>query len=198
MPSKILFCCGEPSPEGGETSIVASDVIVGKMEERMPEFMAKVAMVGLIYGSITCVDADADTHVVLNKTWKSFLDTDDEVEAEKRAIESHCCNKVNFFSNGSAEFVFGPLNPVFEHEGKRAWIIPLDGYTADRNMATNKFGDGSAFPSEVFGIYEQLLQDNYVDIKWQKGDVLLLDNYVVQHARRPGKPPRRVLASMCV
>ncbi|KAH0452176.1 hypothetical protein IEQ34_019475 [Dendrobium chrysotoxum] len=197
MPSKIFFCCSEPSPEKGETSIVASDEIVEKMEERMPEFMAKIAEVGLIHGSITGSDADAGTHTVLNTTWKSFLGTDDEVEAEKRARKSHFSKKLNFFSNGSAEFVYGPLNPVVEHEGKRAWHIPIHGYTDNINMATNKFGDGSAFPLEVFSIYEQLLEENCIDIKWQKGDVLLLDNFVVQHARRPGKPPRRLLASIC-
>ncbi|KAK8967393.1 hypothetical protein KSP40_PGU007225 [Platanthera guangdongensis] len=48
-PSNIFFYCSEPSPEGGETSIVASDVVVEKMEERLPEVMDKVADVGLVH-----------------------------------------------------------------------------------------------------------------------------------------------------
>ncbi|XP_020575379.1 clavaminate synthase-like protein At3g21360 [Phalaenopsis equestris] len=197
VPSKIFFYCIQPSPEGGETSIVASDVIVEKMEERMPDFMAKVKEVGLIHGNKTATDAEVGTQSIFNRSWKASLGSDDEVEAEKRAKETLSCSAVNFFSDGSAELVFGPLNPVVEREGKRAWIIPIHGYTDDKDMASNKFGDGNAFPSEVFGIYEQLLEENCVDIKWQKGDVLLLDNYVVQHARRPGKPPRRLLTSIC-
>ncbi|KAI0494352.1 hypothetical protein KFK09_024486 [Dendrobium nobile] len=197
VPSKIFFCCSEPSPEGGETSIVASDVIVEKMEERLPEFMAKVADVGIIHGNKTATNAEVGTQAIFNKSWVSYLGTDDEAEAVKRAKENFSCSTVHFFSDGSAELIFGPSNPVVEREGKRAWIIPILGYTDNINMASNKFGDGSAFPLEVLGIYEQLLEENCVDIKWQKGDILLLDNFAVQHARRPGKPPRRVLACMC-
>ncbi|KAK8951102.1 Clavaminate synthase-like protein [Platanthera zijinensis] len=197
-PSNIFFYCSEPSPEGGETSIVASDVVVEKMEERLPEVMDKVADVGLIHINKTCSDADADTSAIFNKTWKSFLGTDDKVEAEKRAIETLNCSSVRFFSDGSADLVVGPLNPVVEREGRRAWVVPLLGCTGRIDMVGNEFGDGSApFPQSALHAYREILAENCVDIKWQKGDVLLVDNFAVQHARRPGKSPRRVLVSMC-
>ena len=37
-----------------------------------------------------------------------------------------------------------------------------------------------------------------VDIPWQKGDVMLLDNLRSMHARRPFTPPRRILAYLCL
>jgi alpha-ketoglutarate-dependent taurine dioxygenase len=36
-----------------------------------------------------------------------------------------------------------------------------------------------------------------VNIPWQKGDLMLLDNRRAMHARRPFAPPRRVLAYIC-
>ncbi|KAK8951449.1 Clavaminate synthase-like protein [Platanthera zijinensis] len=196
-PSKIFFYCNEPSPEGGETSIVASDVVVEKMEERLPEVMDKVADVGLIHINKTGNDADADTNAIFNKTWKSFLGTDDKVEAQKRARERLNCSDIRFFGDGSADIVFGPINPVVEREGRRAWIVPILGYTDSIHMVFNEFGDGSApFPPSALNTYREILAENCVDIKWQKGDVLLVDNLAVQHARRPGKLPRCVLVSM--
>lgn len=85
-PSKILFFCKEPAPEGGETSIVPSDVVVDRMEERLPEFMAKISEVGMIYSFKTVGDNETDANTVINKTWKWMLKTDDEVEARKRYV----------------------------------------------------------------------------------------------------------------
>ncbi|PKA55976.1 Clavaminate synthase-like protein [Apostasia shenzhenica] len=199
MPRMLFFCCGEPSPQGGETAIVASDVVVQRMDERMPEVMAKVAEVGLVFSIKTASDAEAaDSETVVNRTWKSLLGTDDETEAEKRLLEMHeSCSSVKFLSNGSAELVFGPTNPVREFSGRRAWIYPILGFAGDRRSVKNEFGDGSDFPAEALDVYRRILEENCVDVNWQKGDVLLLDNLAVQHARRPGKPPRRILASLC-
>lgn len=197
-PSKLFFFCKEPSPVGGETAIVRSDVVVEKMEERLPAVMAKLSEVGLIHFTKTGSDAEANTGAVFNRTWKSFLGTDDRVEAVKRAKEMLSCNSVNFLDNGCAEIVYGPLKPVVNHGGKRAWFVPILGHTDDRGMVSNVFGDGSGpFPSSVLDAYGDILAENCVDIKWQRGDVLLLDNGAVQHARRPGKPPRRLLVSAC-
>ena len=83
-PSKIFFFCGEPAPEGGETSIVPSHIIVTKMEERLPELMAKMSEVGFLFRIKTASDNETDGNQVVNKTWKWILKTDDEVEAQKR------------------------------------------------------------------------------------------------------------------
>lgn len=113
-----------------------------------------------------------------------------------RAKEKLNCNAVNFNEDGSAEFVYGPLNPIRNFEGKRVWFNPISKYsTSDKDITT--FGDGSSFPEESFEVYKRITEENNVDIKWEKGDVLLLDNLSVQHARRPGKPPRVILVSMC-
>ncbi|KAF8405822.1 hypothetical protein HHK36_007899 [Tetracentron sinense] len=82
FPSKIFFFCSQPSPEGGETSIVPSHLIVEKMEERMPEFVAKLSEIGFIHVLKTAKENDSNT--VISKTWKWLLKTEDEAEAEKR------------------------------------------------------------------------------------------------------------------
>ncbi|ERN19963.1 hypothetical protein AMTR_s00071p00129300 [Amborella trichopoda] len=59
------------------------------------------------------------------------------------------------------------------------------------------FGDGVPFPDEAIKNYGKIRDENNVNIRWEKGDILLVDNLAVQHARRPGKPTRIILASLC-
>ena len=58
-------------------------------------------------------------------------------------------------------------------------------------------GDGSVIPKDVIESCQQIAEEEAVDVKWEVGDVVVLDNRVVMHARRPSKPPRRILAAFC-
>lgn len=107
------------------------------------------------------------------------------------------CSSVNFNSDGSAEFVYGPMNPIREFGGKRVWLLPILGYTNNINDVNNSFGDGSIFPLEALRTYREILEENCVDLKWQKGDILLVDNLAGQQARMPVKPPRVILVAVC-
>ncbi|KAG0499793.1 hypothetical protein HPP92_004484 [Vanilla planifolia] len=112
MPSKLFFYCSEASPEGGETLLVSSDVVLQRMEQRMPEFVAKAAKLFLLYNMNTASDIEADSLIVINKSWKSALGTDDEAEAAKRAPEAFSCSSFRFLEEGRAEITVGPLNPI--------------------------------------------------------------------------------------
>ncbi|CAI0423424.1 unnamed protein product, partial [Linum tenue] len=57
--------------------------------------------------------------------------------------------------------------------------------------------DGGYLPEEAVRGCERIFQEESVAIPWKKGDVLLLDNRAVLHARNPFDPPRRILASLC-
>ncbi|ERN19987.1 hypothetical protein AMTR_s00071p00149400 [Amborella trichopoda] len=79
--SKVLFFCLEPPPEGGETSIVLSHVIVKKMEEAMPEFVAKLMKFGVVIQQITPKESTSEK--APRKTWQQLLQTKDKAEAIK-------------------------------------------------------------------------------------------------------------------
>jgi alpha-ketoglutarate-dependent taurine dioxygenase len=38
--------------------------------------------------------------------------------------------------------------------------------------------------------------DNAISFRWERGDVLLLDNYLVAHGRNPYEGPRKILVAM--
>lgn len=83
-PSKIFFFCSEPSPEGGETSMVLSNMVVNEMEEKYPEIMAKISVLGMIFSNKTARDDGSGSGFDSDKPWRSYWSTSDEEEAQKR------------------------------------------------------------------------------------------------------------------
>eukprot|EP01006_Ploeotia_vitrea_P023131 TRINITY_DN55578_c0_g2_i1.p2 TRINITY_DN55578_c0_g2~~TRINITY_DN55578_c0_g2_i1.p2 ORF type:complete len:157 (-),score=16.44 TRINITY_DN55578_c0_g2_i1:156-572(-) len=59
-----------------------------------------------------------------------------------------------------------------------------------------QFGDGSAVSVDVLKEARKICEECAVELQWEAGDVALLDNYLVMHARRDFEGPRRVLASL--
>ena len=41
---------------------------------------------------------------------------------------------------------------------------------------------------------DAIMQEISVALPWRQGDVVLIDNFLTQHSRRPFVPPRRILA----
>ena len=61
------------------------------------------------------------------------------------------------------------------------------------------FGNGDPISLEILLDAKKICEDLAVNIQWQKGDVVLLSNYLMMHARRPWKGPegtRKLLASL--
>lgn len=62
-----------------------------------------------------------------------------------------------------------------------------------------RFGNGDSVPLEVLLEAKQMCEEHAIDVCWQKGDVALLSNYLMMHARRPWNGPegtRKLLASL--
>jgi alpha-ketoglutarate-dependent taurine dioxygenase len=58
------------------------------------------------------------------------------------------------------------------------------------------YGDGSPIEDEVAMLIRQLYHDAAVSFSWQRGDVLLADNWLASHAREPFDGDRRILVAM--
>ncbi|OAE21234.1 hypothetical protein AXG93_3833s1120 [Marchantia polymorpha subsp. ruderalis] len=60
------------------------------------------------------------------------------------------------------------------------------------------FGDGSPLPREQVLDCQRIMAEEMVEFKWERGDVILIDNVAVQHSKNPCFSPRRILASLVV
>ncbi|MNL79649.1 Taurine catabolism dioxygenase TauD, TfdA family [compost metagenome] len=65
------------------------------------------------------------------------------------------------------------------------------------NMPRNVyFADGQAIPDAMFDEVRAVLDAQTVMFPWQSGDVMMLDNMLVAHARTPFQGPRKVVVAM--
>ncbi len=68
---------------------------------------------------------------------------------------------------------------------------------AEADLPTNTyFGDGTAIPDDVVEQLREIYTSEMVAFPWQQGDVLMLDNMLAVHGRRPYSPPRKIVVGM--
>eukprot|EP00253_Pinus_taeda_P011198 PITA_11198 len=93
-----------------------------------------------------------------------------------------------------------PATRSFEgYNDQKVWFNYIPGAVYKKAASYNRLlcGDGSAIPSAVMEESARVMDNECVEVKWEAGDVLLIDNLAVMHARRPSKPPRRVWVALC-
>lgn len=83
---------------------------------------------------------------------------------------------------------FGNLTSAYgrsRHHGDDGLYHPLPTY-----------GDDSLIATVDLMLALNLVEEMQVDIEWQKGDIVLIDNYVIMHSRKPWTGQRVVFAAL--
>lgn len=198
-PMKAWFHCVTPSPEGGATPIADSRAIYRRMPGAIRERFAP----GIVY---------VRNYGEFDVPWQKVFNTErrDEVEAFCRkaridwewksdgdlrttqlcqAFETHPATGEQLWFNQAHLFHVSNLQPEV-----RASLEDLVGL---ENLPRNTyFADGTAIPDGLLDEVRAVLDAETVSFRWQAGDLLMLDNMLVAHARAPFKGPRRVVVAM--
>ncbi|KVI05954.1 Taurine catabolism dioxygenase TauD/TfdA [Cynara cardunculus var. scolymus] len=116
---------------------------------------------------------------------------------------SHLGMKLEWVEGG-VRVIIGPKpgSRYDETRKRKIWFNKVTGGMKDKlNQDLSKavmFSDGKPVPADVANDSSKIFDEECIALQWRKGDVLLLDNLVVMHSRRPLTAlPRRVLASFC-
>nr|GMD35478.1 clavaminate synthase-like protein At3g21360 [Ipomoea batatas] len=200
-PSKLFFYCEVEPGSSGETPIVLSHVVYEKMKSKYPEFVERLEEHGLIY--IRVLGEEDNPLSPIGRGWKSTFLTSDKSVAEERAAKLGM--KLEWLDDGGVKTVMGPIPAikVDKTRQRKIWfnsmVAAYTGWEDDRNDPKKAvtFGDGKPLPAEIIHDCLAILEEESVAVPWKEGDVLLIDNMAVLHARKPFIPPRRVLASLC-
>ena len=198
-PSRLFFFCEQPAEVGGATPICRSDVLIDRMTEACPDFVAACQTHGLKYSNVMPLDADLQSG--MGRSWKDTFRaaTREEAEARLRKLDYTW----EWQPDGSLRATTPVLQAVRElPDGRKSFfnqlIAAFQGWKDARNDPSKSitFGNGEPLDPALVDLATQLAEGVTFDISWQLGDVALVDNFVAMHGRRTFRGTRKVLASL--
>lgn len=200
-PTKLWFYCEQPPACGGRTPIADDRKIFRLIDPKIKEvFTRKRVMYVRNYGE------GADL------SWQEVFGTDD-----RAAVEEYC-------RGARTEFEWVGGNRLRTRQVRQAVAThPLTGETvwfnhahmfhvsnlephvrasllaefAEDELPRNAFyGDGTPIEASVLDEIRGLYNSSAVAFEWQRGDILMVDNFLASHGREPFTAPRRILVAM--
>ncbi len=199
-PTRQFFYCVQPSETGGQTPVVDGR----KMLEALPaDLVSELERRQLTYVRNFTRGFDV--------SWEDFFKTDDRDAVERRCREEG----VECRWNGDDLQTRQTRPAVVRHpeRGERVWFNQLqlhhpacldpevresmmEVFAEDALPRNVVFGDGSPIPDQVMDRISEAYWRTCAEFPWEAGDVLLVDNMLVAHARRPFTGARKIVVAM--
>ncbi|XP_066396161.1 clavaminate synthase-like protein At3g21360 [Miscanthus floridulus] len=195
FPEKVILFCEVPPPEGGETPFVPSFRVTERALQEFPEMVEELDAKGLRY-TLTALSKN-DNRSMRGRGWEDAFRTSDKPEAENRAKALGM--DLEWLPDGSAKTILGPrtLTRVFPgRRGRRMWFNTVVGMHG-KEVSSATAADGSEIPASFVQRIGEIIEEESIQFRWRRGDILILDNLATLHARRPSLPPRRILVATC-
>jgi alpha-ketoglutarate-dependent taurine dioxygenase len=200
-PLKIYFCCLTVAEQGGETPIADTQKVLQRLS---PQIRDRFAEKKVLYVR--------NYNDGFGLTWQTVFQTQD-----KAVVEDYCRrNAIEFeWKTGDRLRTCQVRDAIAKHPvtEELSWfnhaaffhISTLESTIRNALLAEFKeedlpqntyYGDGSAIEPEVLDEIRNAYHQETVIFPWQTGDILLLNNMLVAHGRRPYTGARKVLVGM--
>ena len=198
-PSRLFFFCEQAPESGGETPLCRSDILLEKLQQRIPAFIHRCQELGVRYTNVMPAEDDAGSGQ--GRSWRSTLRVDSPRMAETK-LQALGYNW-QWLKDDNLRVTTATLPAVRQlPDGRRVFfnqlIAACRGWQDARNQANKSisYGDGSDFESAHLAALVEISDRLTVALPWETGDLALVDNFLVMHGRRPFRGKRRVLASL--
>lgn len=200
-PARLAFYCEKAAERGGATPVVDGARWLSALDHEVREAFAD----GVRYVQ------NLHDGYGLGKSWQDTFETDDRETVER------------FLADSNAEWEWKPdglritqvRRAVTRHPktGAEVWFNQADQWhpaglgdetskelyellTPDEFPQYVTFPDGSPIPDEYIIQIRDRGLELAVDVDWRIGDILLIDNVLTAHGRRPFTGTRRILVAM--
>jgi len=200
-PMRIWFYCAQAAEQGGETPIADSREVYRRID---PALRRRFSERGLTYVRNYGNGLDLDWQQVFNTdsaeavevfcrwqgidvTWKD----DGCLRTAQRcqAVARHPRTSDSVWFNQAHLFHLSALD-----EEMQAILLETVG---EDNLPRNVYyGDGSAIEASALEEVRGVLDECRVVFPWRSGDILMLDNMLMAHAREPFSGSRKVVVAM--
>jgi len=200
-PRRQFFFCELPADSGGATPIVDCRRMLTALP---PAIVESFERKGLMYVRTFVRGLDVP--------WRDFFGTDDRAQVERRC-EAQRVGYEWLPGDGLQTRTVSPA--VIRHplSGERSFFNQLQLHHAAcldpdvrRDLAALVgesrmprqvyFGDGSPIDDAIVRQVGDAYEACAVRFDWRRGDVLMLDNMLVAHARDPYRGPRKIVVAM--
>jgi len=202
-PRALFFFCEIPPAADGETPILASYRIYEKLKAKNPVFIQKLVDKKVRYTRVISPHDKCDRKY--QRSWQEMYATEDRDEAEKRAKETGT-EIVEWLEDGSMKVITVPLDAI-RFDARTNKHVFFNSIVLLHSASHGIKAAGSSLWAPTYGDYEaiadedvisalNIMKEEKVEFKWEKGDVVLVDNTLALHARNVFTPPRRILTAI--
>jgi alpha-ketoglutarate-dependent taurine dioxygenase len=200
-PTKIWFFCKQPPLEGGRTPIASDRKILTMIAPEIRErFMQKKVMYVRNYGEGIDlpwqeVFQTSDRDVVEDYCRQSRMELEWigsnrlRTRQVRQAVAIHPKTGEMVWFNHAHMFHTSNLDPCLSKS-------LLAEFAPDELPRNSFYGDGSPIESSILSEIRDIYDKAAVRFTWQKGDILMLDNFLSSHGREPFTGPRKILVTM--
>jgi alpha-ketoglutarate-dependent taurine dioxygenase len=200
-PAKIWFYCHQPAEQGGQTPIADSRLVYDRID---PEVRERFARKGVMY--VRNYGGGVDL------PWQTVFQTQD-----RGVMESYCRSTGIEWEwlEGERLRTRQVMAAIARHPTTRQFVwfnqahlfhltsLGLDvqqsllATVGEEYLPRHTYhGDGSPIRDEDLDQVRRAYAEAAIEFDWKQGDVLLLDNMLTAHGRRPFRGPRKILVAM--
>jgi hypothetical protein len=216
VPARLIFFCEIPPGGGGQTPLADMRAVYRRIPEPV---RARFESRGCRLQRLLPLRR----RLVGPRTWPEVFGTSDRAAVEALAVEHGW--ELEWLADGGLRLLneVRPASVTHPVTGERVWFnqahllhpsaiaadLRGDGRRVaaaviglatrlrqDRPRYLTTFGDGSPIPGEDLDVIREAIRAEMIVFDWQRGDLLIVDNYLMAHGRRPYRGRRRVLASL--
>jgi len=204
-PARVFFCCVTAPQDGGETPLADSRRILERLPADVREAFVtrKVKYIRNLHGGMG-----------FGPSWQATFETDSRSDVEEFCRATGTDARWN--DDGSLTVTqIQPATRTHPKTGEEVWfnqadqfhpsthpkaiydsIIALYGGREELMPQTATFGDGTPIDVAMLDAVRETVRQETSVFQWQRGDLLMVDNMLVCHGRRPFTGPRKILVSM--
>jgi len=200
-PTKIWFFCAQPAMHGGRTPIASDRKVFPLIDPAIKKrFMEKRVMyirnygegVDLPWQDVFQTTSREAVEVYCRQSHMAFEWRDHNrlrTRQVRQAVATHPTTGEMVWFNHAHLFHESNLEPSVRE------ALSAE-FRADEFPRNAFYGDGSSIEDSVLDKIREIYRQAAIFFDWQKGDILMLDNFLASHGREPYAGDRRILVAL--
>ena len=175
IPLMLWFFCAHPSAQGGQTILCDGKQFFNELSQPTKE-------------ALTCNKLKYHGHLNEDE-WKKRYKTGDINEVKQICKNNDLILKINKDDSIDLDYVCPAIHPSTSGE----YTIFINSLLPAISMAPDivSFEDGSKIDDEIIIELNEIADKITIEIKWKKGDILMIDNTRIMHGRRAFSDDKR-------